>query len=453
LKLKIMFFYDKKGGEKMKKKKSSDFRYDTGETKVPWAAVGELVNNKDILEILRFLIQPGKNKKEFQNQMKKVKREIEKLCEKGRYATKLTLGSKVEELEEDVKKFLKVKYACFLTNATAGFEIALKLCGLKPEDEVIAPAITFCSTISYPLEIGAKVVLADINPRTLNIDPEDVERKITKKTKVIIPVHIGGYPPEMDKIMKIAKAYNLMVVEDAAHAFGGWYKGKASGAIGHFGSYSFHEVKNITSLGEGGIIVTNTPYGKEFKKAKFVGFDLSHPIKNWLYDVVTLKSKDNTFVAASNHSVTEIQAVVLLSQMKRLKKIIETRRKNAEYLNKRFKGIEGLITPPLDTKDIKPTHHLYLIQVEPEKLKGDVQTFKKKLAEKGVTQIPHFAPLYRFSYMKQLGYDTEKIKKSCPNAEDVFLHKFTHLPLYPLTKEQLKYMADKVIETIEEMRR
>lgn len=437
----------------MKKKKSSDFRYDTGKTKVPWAAVGEPIIKEDIIEILRFLIQEDKNSSDYKKQFSRVEKEIEKLCKTGRYATKLTLGNKVEELEEYVKKFLKVKYACFITNATAGFEIALKLSGLNPGDEVIAPAITFCSTISYPLEIGVKVVLADINPGTLNIDPSDVERKITKKTKVIIPVHIGGYPPEMDKIMKIAKAHNLIVLEDAAHAFGGWYKGKASGTIGHFGSYSFHEVKNITSLGEGGIVVTNTSLGEQFKKARFVGFDISHPIKHWLYDVVALKSMDKQYIAASNHSVTEIQAVVLLSQIKRLKKIIEKRRKNAEYLNRRFKDVEGLIIPPLDTKDIKPTHHLYLIQVDPEKLKGDVQVFKKKLAEKGITQIPHFAPLYRFSFMKQLGYDTEKIKKTCPNAEEVFLHRFTHLPLYPLTKEQLKYMADKVIETIEEMKR
>lgn len=435
------------------KKAKSDFRYSTGEAKVPWAAVGENVNTDDILEIVKFLIPPGENKDEYNEQLLKVEEEIKKLKEKGRYATKLSLDKKVRELEEEVKKLLKVKYACFVTNATAGFEIGLKFCGLKPGDEVIAPAITFTSTIQYPLEIGAKVVLADIDPRTLNIDPEDVARKITKKTKVIMPVYIGGYPPDMDAIMELARENNISVVEDAAHAFGGWYKGKASGTIGDFGSYSFHEVKNVNSLGEGGIVVTNTDFGKDFPKSRFVGFDIEHPIEKWLYDVVALKGKEEHYSVAGNHSTTEVQAVVLHSQIKRLGKIIEVRRKNAEYLNSRFAGVKGIITPPLDTEEIKSTHHLYLLQLDTTYLKGDIQDFKKKLAQKGVTQIPHFAPLYRFSYLKQLGYDTEAMKKTCPNAEDVFLHKFTHLPLYPLTEEQLKYMADSVIECVDEMRR
>lgn len=436
-----------------KKKEKSDFRYSTGEAKVPWAAIGENVNTDDITEVIKFLIPAGKDERDYGEQLLKVKEEIKKLGEKGSYATKLSLGDKVRKLEEEVKKFLNVKYACFVTNATAGFEIGLKFSGLKPGDEVIAPAITFLSTISYPLEIGAKVVLADIDPRTINIDPEDVARKITKKTKVIMPVYIGGYPPDMDSIIKLAKENNISVVEDAAHAFGGWYKGKASGAIGDFGSFSLHEVKNINSLGEGGIVVTNSDFGEDFPKSRFGGFDIAHPIEKWLYDVVALKGKGDYYTAAGNHSSTEVQAVVLLSQLKRIKQIIEIRRKNAEYLNKRFEGIEGIISPLLDTDEIKSTHHLYLFQVDPDKLKGDIQDFKKELTEKGVTQIPHFAPLYRFSYMKQLGYDTEAIKKTCPNAEEAFLHRFTHLPLYPITEEQLKYMADVVIEVIEEMKK
>lgn len=436
-----------------KKGRKSDFRYDTGETKVPWATVGESVNADDIMEVLKFLIPPGEEEGSYKEQLLMVREEINKLHQKGSWATKLTLGDKVKELEEEVKKFLGVKYACFLTNATAGFEIGLKFCGLKPDDEVIAPAITFLSTITYPLQIGANVVLADIEPGTINIDPADVERKITAKTRVIIPVYIGGYPPDMDSLMKLARENNIMVVEDAAHAFGGSYKGKMSGTIGDFGSFSFHEVKNVNALGEGGIVVTNTPWGEIFPQSRFGGFDIAHPIEKWLYDVVALKGKGDYYTVAGNHSVTEIQAVVLLSQMRRIKEIVEMRRKNAEYLNKRFEGIEGIILPPLDAGGIKSTHHLYLFRVDPDKLKGDIQDFKKKLAEKGVTQIPHFAPLYRFSYMKQLGYDTEAIKKTCPQAEEAFLHRFTHLPLYPLTGEQLKYMADSVIECIEEMKR
>ncbi|MCK4416792.1 MAG: DegT/DnrJ/EryC1/StrS family aminotransferase [Candidatus Latescibacteria bacterium] len=433
------------------KKAKSDFRYATGDVKVPWAAIGENVNADDVTEIVKFLIPNGKNQAAYDRQLTRVREEIEKLREKGGYATKLSLGNRVKELEEEVKEFLGVKYACFVTNATAGFGIGLKFSGLKPGDEMIAPAITFCSTISPALEMRAKVVLADIDPRTLNIDPEDVARKITSKTKVIMSVYIGGYPPDMDAIMKLARENDIAVVEDAAHAFGGSYKGKMSGTIGHFGSYSFHEVKNVNALGEGGIVVTNEPCGEDFPKARFVGFDIAHPIEKWLYDVVALKGKGGHYSAAGNHSSTEIQAAVLLNQMKRLKEIIAVRRENAEYLNKRFEGVEGIVPCPLDTDDIKSTYHLYLFQLDPDRLRGNIQDFKKGLGEKGVTQVPHFAPLYRFSYMKQLGYDTEAIRKTCPNAEEVFLHRFTHLPLYPLTQQQLEYMADSVIEVVKEM--
>jgi len=435
------------------KKEKSNFRYDTGEARVPWAAVGENIKIDELMEIIKFLIKPGDDERSYNTQLQNVRKEIEKLKEKGAYATKLSLGTNVKKLEEEVKRYLGVKYACFITNATAGFEIGLKFSGLKPGDEVIAPAITFLSTINYPLLINAKVVLADIDPRTINIDPADVERKITKKTKAIIPVDIGGYPVDMDPIMELAKKYDLMVVEDAAHALGAIYKGKKVGTISHFGSYSLHEVKNITSLGEGGLVVTNTEYGEYFPHARFGGFDISNPIDKWLYDVIALKGKGGHYSVAGNHSSTEIQAVALLSQMKRLDSIIEIRRKNAEYLTRRFEEIEGIIPQLLDTDEIKGTYHLYLFQLEPKKLKGDIQDFKKKIAEKGVTQIPHFAPLYRFSFLKQLGYDVESMKRGCPNAEEAFLHRFTHLPLYPLTQEQLEYMADSVIEVVKEMQR
>ena len=146
----------------------------------------------------------------------------------------------------------------FLTNATAGFEIAYKMAGLRPGDEVIVPAITFIATIVYPLAIGAKVVLADVDRRTVNLDPADVARKITPRTRMIVPVHIGGWPVEMAPIMRLARQHDLVVLEDAAHAFGAVYRGRRAGTIGHFGAYSFHEVKNITALGEGGVLVSNT---------------------------------------------------------------------------------------------------------------------------------------------------------------------------------------------------
>lgn len=437
----------------MPREKATDFRYATGPSRIPWTAVGETVKTDDILELVRFLIPPKDDrKKDYERQLKKVDRELSGLWRLGGPVGKLTLGGKVAELERATCKLLRCKHALFLTNATAGFEIGYKFAGLRPGDEVIAPAITFIATIVYPLALGAKVVLADLDPRTINMDPKDVARKITKRTKVIIPVHIGGYPVDLDPIMRLAQKHNITVIEDAAHAFGGVYKGRMAGTIGHFGAFSFHEVKNVTSLGEGGILVTNGDYGKDLGKARFVGLDLSQQIPNWLYDVVAIKGKGG-FFAAGNHSATEIQAVGLLSQLKRLKSIIAARKKAADYLTRRFKGVRGLVPPMPDTKDTRSTHHLYLLQVDPDKAGGDIQDLKKKLAARGVTQIPHFAPLYKFQVMRQLGYDTPAMQASCPNAEEVFTRRFTHLPLYDFTEKQIKLLADLVIDAVAEMRR
>lgn len=436
---------------KQKKEAAADFRYDTGPARIPWAAVGEAINQEDISDMLSFLCPAPARQTKYKAQFQRVKRELKELMALSQPVSKLSLGSRVKTLEEQVCRMLKTKYAVFLTNATAGFEIAYKYAGLRPGDEVIAPAITFIATIVYPLSIGAKVVLADLDPRTINMDPKDVERKITSRTKVIIPVHIGGYPVDMTPVMRLARKHAITVIEDAAHAFCGTYCGKPIGTIGHFGAFSFHEVKNINSLGEGGILVTNTAFGKDFPQARFVGLDTSRQIRNWLYDVRALKSKAG-YIAAGNHSSTEIQAVCLSSQIRRLKQVIAQRRRAAAYLNRRFRKTDGIIPQLMDDKNVKSTYHLYLLQIDPDIAGGDIQVLKRKLAARGVVQIPHFAPLYKFSIMRQLGYDTDAVARTCPVTEEVFTRRFTHLPLYDFAPQQLKYMADMVIESVEEMK-
>ncbi|MCK5093167.1 MAG: DegT/DnrJ/EryC1/StrS family aminotransferase, partial [Spirochaetes bacterium] len=354
--------------------KPSDFRYSTGETKVPWAAVGENYNAEDVIDVIKFLIQKADNG--YNPIMNEIESNIKELTKHGKAPGKLSLGEYVSKLEENIKKFLSTDYCAFLTNATAGFEIGYKYANLEKGDEVIAPAITFIATISYPLSIGARVVFADIDPRTINMDPADVEKKITDKTKVIIPVHIGGWPVDMDPIMALAEKHNLVVIEDAAHAFGSVYKGKKAGTVGHFGSFSFHEVKNITSFGEGGIVTTSIPeFGKDLLKSRFLGLDLTKKIKNWLYDVVALEGKYRPF-AAHNSSATEMQALGLLRQMERINDINSSRKKNAEYLNERFKENEAIIPQLLDTEEIQSTYHLYLLQIDPQKAGGDIQNLK-----------------------------------------------------------------------------
>lgn len=428
--------------------KSTDFRYNTGATKVPWAAVGENYNVHDTMEVIRFMMQ-GEGK-EYDDACVKVYEGLKELDEISTPPGKLTTGRCVEEAEAACNEYLKTDSSTFVTNATSGFEIAYKYAGLKQGDEVIVPAITFVATMAYPLAIGAKLVFADVDPRTINMDPKDVERKITPKTKMIVPVHIGGYPVDLDPILEIAKKHNIVVLEDAAHGFGGEYKGRKLGTIGDFGAYSFHEVKNITSFGEGGIVCSSIPgYGDEMKRARFLGLDFRAPIKDWLYNITPIPGKEELFVA-SNYSPTEIQGLGLSLQVARNEEIITKRRAAAKYLNKRFSECDAII-PQLIADDVKPTFHMYLLMIDPAKAGGDIQMLKKKLEEKGVTNIPHFGPLYRFKVVADMGYDEEAIAKECPVCEEVFYKRFTHLPLYGLTDEQVEYMADAILESIAEM--
>ena len=431
--------------------KSTDFRYNTGATKVPWAAVGENYNVADLMEIIRFLMQ-GEGP-EYEQAINAVFEQVKKLDALATPPGKLSLGSQVEAAEEACNAYLGTESSTFVTNATSGFEIAYKYANLQPGDEVIVPAITFVATMAYPLAVGAKLVFADVDPRTINMDPADVARKITPKTKMIVPVHIGGYPVDLDPIMELARKHDIIVLEDAAHAFGAMYNGRKIGTIGDFAAFSFHEVKNITSFGEGGIATTNVPgFAPEMKRARFLGLDFTKPIKNWLYNITPIQGKEKPFVAG-NSSTTEIQGLGLKLQVARNEEIIAERRRAAAYLNSRFAENDAIIPQDLGNENIKPTFHLYLLQIDPAKAGGDVQTLKRKLEEKSVTNIPHFGPLYRFQIVQDMGYNADEIAKTCPVCEEVFYKRFTHLPLYGLSDDQLKYMADAVLEAVAEMQR
>ena len=448
-------------------KKAGDFRYNTGAAKVPWSAVGENYNAADTIEIVKFLMQPkgrtaGRSERRsrgdtpYQAVLKKVEAAVKELGAVSEAPSKLSMGDKVAEVEKACDKYLGVEEgsSLFVTNCTAALELGYRYAGVGPGDEVIVPTNTFIATVAYPLSVGAKLVFADVDPVTVNIDPKDIERKITKKTKIIVPVHIGGYPCDMDAIMKIAKKHDLVVMEDAAHGFGGEYKGRKLGTIGHFGCFSMHEVKNCTSMGEGGIFVSNVPeYRAEARRARFLGVDFSSKIKNWLYNISLISGKKGVkYQASNNASVTEIQAVGLLQQLKRYPKILAERKREATYMTKRLAKIAGVKPQLLGDKDYKPTFHLYQLQIDPKVVGGDVQTLKAKLEEKGVTNIPHFGPIYRFAASIGKGFNEKKIAETCPVTEYVFDKCYTHLPIYGLTAEQLKYMADAIIESVAEMK-
>ena len=435
-------------------KETSDFRYNTGDTKVPWAAVGENYNAADTFEFVKFLMQ-GKGAK-YNAALKGAKKAIEALAKVSVAPGKLSMGDKVAEVEKAIDRYLGVEEgsSLFVTNCTAALEMGYRYAGVGPGDEVIVPTNTFIATVAYPLSVGAKLVFADIDPKTVNMDPKDVARKVTKKTKIIVPVHIGGYPCDMDAIMRIAKTHDIVVMEDAAHGFGGTYKGRKLGTIGHFGCFSMHEVKNCTSFGEGGVFVSNVKaYRGEARRARFLGVDFTSKIHNWLYNISLIQGKGKVrYQASNNASVTEIQAVALLQQLKRYPKILAERKREATYMTKRLSGIPGLRPQLLGDKDREPTFHLYQLQIDPKVVGGDVQTLKAKLEKKGVTNIPHFGPIYRFAATIGKGFDEKRIAKTCPNTEYVFDRCYTHLPIYGLTKDQLKYMADAIIESVAEMK-
>lgn len=189
---------------------------------------------------------------------------------------------------------------------------------------------------------------------------------------------------------------------------------------------------------------------KDLKRARFLGLDFSRKIKDWLYDITAIPGKDRPFVAG-NCSTTEIQAVGLSLQIERFDQIVAERRRAAEYMTRRLSVNPAILPQDLGSDEIQPTFHLYLLQIDPEKAGGDIQQLKKKLEEKGVTNIPHFGPLYRFDILRTLGYDRDAIAATCPVCEEVFYRRFTHLPIYGLSQEQLDYMAGAILESVEEM--
>ena len=431
----------------------NDFRYAVGPSKVPWTAVGEYYNADDVKEFVKFLLPDKEGKPGYDEAFAKVSGDIDSLARVASRASKLTLGDHVVAAEAAARKTFNSKYALLTNCWTSGMEIGFKLSGVEPGDEVIMPAITFIATMAYPLSIGARVVFVDVDPETMNMDPADLERKITPKTKIIVPVHLGGYPCDMDPIMEIANRHGIYVMEDAAHGMGGMYKGRHLGAIGHFGGFSLHEVKNITSLGEGGILLTNEDFaGKQLPQARFLGLDGSRQIKDWLYDIVSLRDRFGNVKIAGNSSITEAQALGLELQMARLDQIIAARRKAAEYTNSVLAGEDGILIERQDTPDTYGTHHLYLLRIEPQKIGGDIRALEKKLKEKGLTNITHFGPMYRFQVMKDLGYDEDSIAATCPVTERMFYTSYTHLPIYNLTQEQIEYQAQAIVESVREMK-
>lgn len=295
-----------------------------------------------------------------------------------------TRGPKVEELERRFAEAHGCKYAVAVTTGTHALEVALMAVGVEPGDEVIIPPYTFIATASCAVYCGAVPVFADIDPETYNIDPKSVEEKITERTRATIPVHIGGLPADMEKIMEVAKRHGLKVVEDCAQAHAARLKGKPVGSWGDAGCFSFQNSKNITA-GEGGIIVTNDE--EVYQKA-------------WSIHNVGRRAGGEWYehpILGANYRMTEWQAAVLLAQLERMEDWARKREKNAQYLRELLSGIDGILLPKEELEEGRNAYHLFIFRLDLEKFGGlDKWRICEAVQEEGVSLSPGYPrPLYK----------------------------------------------------------
>lgn len=347
----------------------------------------------------------------------------------------LTTGPKIAEFEQKVCEYTNTKYAVAISNGTAALHAACFAAGIGPGDEVITTPITFAASANCVLYCGGKPVFADIDPRTYNLDVEDVRKKITDKTKAIIPVHLAGQPCDMDAIHKLAKEHKLIVIEDGAHALGAEYKGQKIGGLSDMTTFSFHPVKPITT-GEGGMVMTND---EELYK-RLVLFR-SHGITRdeemmtdnegpWFYQQLEL---------GYNYRITDVQCALGVSQMKKLDCFIQRRREIAKRYDDAFSTVDGIVTP-YQSDDSKSGWHLYIIQVP----HCDRRKVFEYLRSKEIGVNVHYIPVYKHPYYHQHGYETVR----CHNAEMLYENMIS-LPIYPrLSQKEQDYVIEEVKKAV-----
>ncbi len=336
----------------------------------------------------------------------------------------LTQGPKIQEFEERLAKYCNSKYAVAVCNGTAALHLAYLVAGLGADDEVITTPNTFVATTNMLLALGAKPIFCDIRLSNYNIDESKIEKLITKKTKAIVPVHFAGHPCEMETIIKIAKKYNLLVIEDACHALGAKYKNRKIGSIGDMTVFSFHPVKSITT-GEGGAILTNN---KTFYE-KLLHLR-SHGVKK---DVNGLNVMTEL---GYNYRITDIQASLGLSQLKKLDKFTKARQKILNAYHRELKSLKEIILPATN-KDSFSANHLFVIMVKnPDKRNA----FVKFLKTNGIGANLHYPAVYSHPYYRQNGYSATALAN-----EETYHRSCVTLPLYPALKlKEVKYICDKI---------
>lgn len=348
----------------------------------------------------------------------------------------LTTGPMIQKFEQKIADYARADYAVAIANGTAALHAACFAAGLGKGDELITTPVTFAASANCALYCGAVPVFADIDSQTYNISPEEIEKKITDRTKAIVAVHFTGQPCDMDAIHEIARKNHLIVIEDAAHALGAEYKGKRIGTLSDMTTLSFHPVKHITT-GEGGMILTNDKelyhklklfrtHGITKEEAYMEQYD-----GPWYYEQVEL---------GYNYRITDIQCALGVSQMDKLPVFLQRRKEIAKKYNQAFAQCNDIETP-FQKSGCESAWHLYVIRIKNGKRK-EVFDF---LRAAGIGVNVHYIPVYRFPFYKKNGYAQVR----CPNAEKYY-EECISLPIFPALKEdEQEYVIQKVLEAIE----
>ena len=358
-----------------------------------------------------------------------------KIINKTLSQSMLTLGPQLEKFETDFCKYSKSKYAVAVSNCTAALHLSLMALGIGKDDEVIIPDLTFVADANAVLACNAKPVIADINKENFFLSIPNVKKNITKKTKAIIPVHIYGQVCNIDEILDLAKDHNLKVVEDCAHAVGTFHKSKHVGTLGNTGCFSFYPTKNITTA-EGGMVTTNSKIIAE-KVRQLRSHGMTKSLKNrysseypWVFDIIE---------PGYNYRLDEIRSALGITQLKRIKKINELRKKASLYYYNNLQNIPGIILPDM-MNDRTHSYHLYTIRVtKPFKLSRN--QLYKKLKDKGIRTTVYWMPIHEYAAYRKFAK-----KSNIVNTAKIY-NEILALPLFPNISKKHQDAVIKVIKS------
>ena len=335
----------------------------------------------------------------------------------------ITTGPKVKRFEDDFKAYVGAPYAVPLSSATAGLHLTLLALRINEGDEVITTPMTFASTVSMIILCGAKPVLVDIEPGTLNIDVARIREKITPRTRAIIPVHFAGQACDMEPIFLLAKEYGLTVIEDAAHAAGTEYKGRRIGSLESISIFSFHPNKNITT-GEGGMVCTaDENLAEEISLLKFHGMSR----EAWKRFAASGTPNYDIVLPGYKYNMMDIQAAIGIHQLPKLDGFIDRRKELAEQYNSAFAEVAELALPTYAPYQQRHAWHLYTPLVRIEKLAIDRDRFMEELKKLNIGSGLHYKAIHQHAWYRE---NLPQAAGSLPNA-DYASDRILSLPLFP----------------------